>query len=93
MESVNDDVKPIPVDLESLVEIELSADDDFLKIRETLTRIGIASRIDRYISPVIFFINEASIILFISKNSLHSMVRILILTRTTRAVEIRLQIY
>jgi hypothetical protein len=47
MESVNDDVKPIPVDLESLVEIELNDDDDFLKIRETLTRIGIASRKDR----------------------------------------------
>ena len=47
MESVNDDIKPIPVDLESLVEIELNADDDFLKIRETLTRIGIASRKDK----------------------------------------------
>jgi len=47
MESVNDNVKPIPVDLESLVEVELSAEDDFLKIRETLTRIGIASRKDK----------------------------------------------
>lgn len=36
--------EPIPVDLESLAEIELNDDDDFLKIRETLTRIGIASR-------------------------------------------------
>ena len=36
--------KPIPVDLSSLVEVILSNDDDFLKIRETLTRIGIASR-------------------------------------------------
>ena len=32
--------------LSSLVEIELN-DDDFLKIRETLTRIGIASKKDR----------------------------------------------
>lgn len=47
MESVNDNVKPIPVDLDSLVEVELSAEDDFLKIRETLTRIGIASRKDK----------------------------------------------
>ena len=47
MESVNDNVKPIPVDLESLVEVELSDEDDFLKIRETLTRIGIASRKDK----------------------------------------------
>ena len=47
MESVNDNVKPIPVDLDSLVEVELSDEDDFLKIRETLTRIGIASRKDK----------------------------------------------
>lgn len=33
--------------LSSLVEIELNDDDDFLKIRETLTRIGIASKKDR----------------------------------------------
>jgi hypothetical protein len=37
----------IPVDLDSLAEIELNDDEDFLKIRETLTRIGIASRKDR----------------------------------------------
>jgi hypothetical protein len=42
-----DDEKPIPVDLESLAEVELNDDDDFLKIRETLTRIGIASRKDK----------------------------------------------
>tara|TARA_R110000851_G_scaffold76000_1_gene167314 strand:+ start:1365 stop:1763 length:399 start_codon:yes stop_codon:yes gene_type:complete len=34
------------VDLSSIVEIKLKEDDDFLKIRETLTRIGIASRKD-----------------------------------------------
>jgi hypothetical protein len=39
--------KVVPVDLESLAEIELNDDEDFLKIRETLTRIGIASRKDR----------------------------------------------
>ncbi len=39
--------KVIPVDLDSLAEIELNDDEDFLKIRETLTRIGIASRKDR----------------------------------------------
>jgi hypothetical protein len=47
MESVNDNVKTIPVELESLVEIELNDEEDFLKIRETLTRIGIASRKDK----------------------------------------------
>jgi hypothetical protein len=34
------------IDLNSIVEVKLKEDDDFLKIRETLTRIGIASRKD-----------------------------------------------
>ena len=42
-----DQRKVVPVDLDSLAEIELNDDEDFLKIRETLTRIGIASRKDR----------------------------------------------
>lgn len=46
-EGVSSQRESIPVDLESLAEIELNDDEDFLKIRETLTRIGIASRKDR----------------------------------------------
>ena len=34
------------VDLNSMVEIRLKNEDDFLKVRETLTRIGVASRKD-----------------------------------------------
>ena len=34
-------------DINDLVEITIGGDDDFLKIRETLTRIGIASRKDK----------------------------------------------
>lgn len=34
------------VDLETMIEVELVNEDDFLKVRETLTRIGIASRKD-----------------------------------------------
>ena len=34
----------IEINIEDLVEIELLEDDDFLKIKETLTRIGISSR-------------------------------------------------
>lgn len=30
--------------LESLVEVKLNTDEDFLKVRETLTRIGVASK-------------------------------------------------
>lgn len=33
--------------LDSLIEVRLVKEDDFLKIRETLTRIGVASRKDR----------------------------------------------
>jgi len=33
--------------LDSLVEVELQDEDNFLKIRETLTRIGVASRKDK----------------------------------------------
>jgi|TARA_B110000211_G_scaffold9108_1_gene9695 hypothetical protein len=36
-------------DINDLVEITIGGDDDFLKIRETLTRIGIASRKDKTI--------------------------------------------
>lgn len=38
------DEKFVSVDLDSLAEVELADDEDFLKVRETLTRIGIASR-------------------------------------------------
>lgn len=44
--------KRVIVDIDvddDLVEVELDNPDDFLKIRETLTRIGIASRKDRII--------------------------------------------
>ena len=33
--------------IESMVEVRLLHEEDFLKVRETLTRIGVASRIDR----------------------------------------------
>src|SRR5210317_1523455 len=35
--------------LESMVEVTIDKEDDFLKIRETLTRIGVASRKDKTI--------------------------------------------
>jgi hypothetical protein len=33
--------------IESLIEVRLGEEDDFLKVRETLTRIGVASRKDK----------------------------------------------
>lgn len=35
--------------VDNLIEIRIAKDDDFLKIRETLTRIGVASRKDKTI--------------------------------------------
>jgi hypothetical protein len=35
------------VTVDKMVEVSLKDDDDFLKVRETLTRIGVASRKDR----------------------------------------------
>ena len=35
------------IDIKDLVEITLAQEDDFLKVRETLTRIGVASKKDR----------------------------------------------
>ena len=37
-------MQKVNIDLEDLVEVTFNQDDDFLKIRETLTRIGVASR-------------------------------------------------
>ena len=45
----HDEPEIVPVDLDNLLEIELNDEEDFLKIRETLTRIGVASRKDKTI--------------------------------------------
>jgi hypothetical protein len=47
MENERREREVVPIGIDDLIEIELEEDDDFLKIRETLTRIGIASRKDR----------------------------------------------
>jgi hypothetical protein len=40
-------VEEMTVDLNQMIEVHLAREDDFLKIKETLTRIGIASKKDR----------------------------------------------
>lgn len=35
------------IDVEDLLEVKLKSEDDFLKVKETLTRIGVASRKDK----------------------------------------------
>lgn len=56
---------------DSMLEVTLSEPDNFLKVRETLTRIGIASKkITRYINLAIFYISKVDISLYTSKNYL-----------------------
>lgn len=48
---------------ENMIQVELKEPDDFLKVRETLTRIGVASRKKRSCtSPATSFIRKDSII-------------------------------
>ena len=39
--------KYIDIEIKDLLEVELENDDDFLKVKETLTRIGVSSRKDK----------------------------------------------
>ena len=56
---------------DQMVEITLNEPDDFLKVRETLTRIGVASRKEKKIyQSCQFFISKEDIILYILKNYL-----------------------
>ena len=61
-------------DEQQMVEVALKEPDDFLKVRETLTRIGVASRKEkRFISLATFSINVVSTTSFTSKSCLHWM--------------------
>ena len=56
---------------ESMLEVTIKQPDDFLKVRETLTRIGVASRKDKhYFNRVIYYTNKVNIISYTSKNFL-----------------------
>ena len=56
---------------ESMLEVTIKQPDDFLKVRETLTRIGVASeKIKHYINLVTFYINKVNILLHTLKNYL-----------------------
>ena len=55
-----------------MVEVLLNEPDDFLKVRETLTRIGVASRKEKKLyQVVIYYISRVDIILYTLKNYLH----------------------
>ena len=79
---------------DQMIEVVLNEPDDFLKVRETLTRIGVARvKKRKFISPVIFYTNRVSIISFISKNFLHWTANTLILQLMTFNVVIVLLIF
>ena len=60
--------------LETLVEVALGDQEDFLKIKETLTRIGShQKKIENFINLAISFINKENITSFISKSYLNLM--------------------
>ena len=46
------------VDMETMVECVLEEPDDFLKVRETLTRIGVASRKDKILYQSCHFLHK-----------------------------------
>ena len=60
-----------------MVEVVLSEPDDFLKVRETLTRIGVASRKEKKIYQSCHILHKQGkyYILYTSKNYSHSMER------------------
>ena len=61
---------------EKMVEVLLSEPDDFLKVRETLTRIGVASRKEKKLYQSCHILHkQGKYSLFISKSCLHLMVR------------------
>ena len=56
---------------DQMIEVTLNEPDDFLKVRETLTRIGVASRKEKsFISRVISFTNKVSTTSSTSKSCL-----------------------
>ena len=55
-----------------MLEVKLNESDDFLKVRETLSRIGVASRKEKKLyNRVTSFTNKAVISLYILKSCLH----------------------
>ena len=66
---MNDEIEWNP---DKMLEVTIKQPDDFLKVRETLTRIGVASRKDKTLYQyVISYINKVSILLYTLKSYLH----------------------
>ena len=79
---------------EQMLEVELKEPDDFLKIRETLSRIGVASRKDKVLYQSCHILHkQGNILSCILKNYLHLMVNKLIYQRMILQDEIQYQDY
>ena len=76
------------IGIENMVECTLEKADDFLKVRETLTRIGVASRKDKTLYQSCHILHkQGRYILYILKNYLHLMVNQPIFQRTIKLEE------
>ena len=74
---------------DQMIEVRLREPDDFLKVRETLTRIGVASRKEKkYISRATSYISKDGILSFTLRNCLRWMVNTLTLLLTMFSVGI-----
>ena len=51
------------IKIEDLVEVKLKEHDDFLKVKETLTRIGVASRREKKTFSILSYTSQARQIL------------------------------
>ena len=79
---------------DQMVEVTLNEPEDFLKVRETLTRIGVASRKEKKIyQSAIYYINKEDTFLFILKNFSLWMVNMQILQSMMYSVVIELLNY
>ncbi len=82
------------VDLNKFVEVKLKQEDDFLKVRETLTRIGVSSRKDKILYQSCHILHkQGNIILYTSKNYSNWMANQPILQRMIFKEEMQLQDY
>ena len=79
---------------EQMLEVTLKEPDDFLKVRETLSRIGVdLEKKEHYINHVISCISKVDTLLCILKNYLHLTVKTQTYQKMTLQEEIRLQIF
>ena len=77
------------VSIDTMVECTLENPDDFLKVRETLTRIGVASRKDKTLYQSCHILHkQGRYFIVLLKNYLHLMVNPQIFLKTIKQEEI-----